>query len=67
MPNIYDYSECDEIADNMVAPAKRLSFDDALAIVKQQMPDESHTVIANTAEALMYRSWRRHPLPAQAR
>lgn len=51
-------TECDEIGDSM---ADRLegpppeTFDEALAIVRQQMLDESEVVISNTAEALLER------------
>lgn len=50
-----DYSECDEIADNMQAPRDAKSFDDVLRYVRSQMIDESETIICNVAESL----WRR--------
>ena len=49
-------TECDEAADNMPLPSKRLTFDDALAIVRGAMPDETVTVIDNVAYSLMQRS-----------
>jgi hypothetical protein len=49
-------TECDEVADNMPLPAKRLTFDEALAIVREAMPDETATVIGNVAYSLMQRS-----------
>ena len=54
--NIYNYSECDEVADNMPKPTRPLSFDEALAIINQQMPDETFTIRSNVAEALARRS-----------
>jgi hypothetical protein len=56
--SIYDYSECDEVADNMPQPTKPLSFDEALAIINAQMPDETFTIRANVAQALAQRSKR---------
>lgn len=56
MANLYDYSECDEVADAMPAPPRPLSFDEALEIIDAQMPDESFTIRANVAEALSRRS-----------
>jgi hypothetical protein len=49
-------SESDEVADNMPKPAKRLSFDEAVEIVRKTMPDETATVIGNVAYSLMQRS-----------
>jgi hypothetical protein len=49
-------TECDEVADNMPLPPKPLSFDEALAIVRETMPDESATIISNVAYSLMQRS-----------
>ena len=49
-------SECDEVADNMPLPSKQLTFDEALAIVRDAMPDETSTVIGNGAYSLMQRS-----------
>lgn len=46
-------TECDEIASNMsVYPT---TFDEALALIRIRMPDESSTVVSNTAEALLAR------------
>ena len=42
-------TECDEVADNIPLPSKRLTFDEALAIVREAMPDETVTVIDNVA------------------
>jgi hypothetical protein len=50
------YTECDEVADNMPLPSKRLTFDEALAIVREAMPDETATIISNVAYSLMQRS-----------
>ncbi len=50
-------TECDEVADNFPLPPRRLTFDEALAIVRAQMPDES----ANIAERLRDRSRTEHP------
>ena len=49
-------TECDEVADNMPLPPKPLAFDEALAIVREAMPDESATIISNVAYSLMQRS-----------
>ena len=49
-------SECDEVADNMPLPPKRLTFDEALAIVREAMPGETATIISNVAYSLMQRS-----------
>ncbi len=49
-------TECDEIADNMPLPAKPLTLDDALAIVREAMPNETVTVIDNVAYSLVQRS-----------
>ena len=43
-------TECDEVADNFPLPPCRLTFDEALAIVRAQMPDESETILSNIAE-----------------
>jgi hypothetical protein len=37
-------TECDEVADNMPLPSKPLTFDEALAIVREAMPGETVTV-----------------------
>jgi hypothetical protein len=51
-------TECDEVgwsmADHLEGPPPE-TFDEALAIVRRQMPDESEVVISNTAEALLER------------
>jgi hypothetical protein len=57
-------TECDEVADNMLLPTKTLTFDEALAIVREAMPEETATVIDNVAYSLMQRS-RVHSLKAQ--
>ena len=44
---VCEYTECDEVADNMPLPAKQLTFDEALAIVRVAMPDESAPIISN--------------------
>jgi hypothetical protein len=49
-------TECDEVADNMPLPAKQLTFDEALAVVRDAMPDESATIISNVAYSLVQRS-----------
>ena len=49
-------TECDEVADNMPLPLKQLTFDEALAVVREAMPDESATIISNVAYSLMQRS-----------
>ena len=49
-------TECDEVADTMSLPTKTLTFDEALAIVREAMPDETATVIDNVAYSLMQRS-----------
>jgi hypothetical protein len=54
-------TECDEVADNFLLPPRRLTFDEALAIVRAQMPDESETVLSNIAERLRVRSRAEHP------
>lgn len=53
---MYCMTEADEIAANMARPPKALTFDEALSIVKREMPDESWQVRMNTAEALAARS-----------
>jgi hypothetical protein len=54
-------TECDEVADNFPLPMRPLTFDDALAIVRQMMPDESETVLSNVAERVRDRSCAEHP------
>jgi hypothetical protein len=49
-------TECDEVADNFPMPTRPLTFDEALAIVRPMMPDESDTVLSNVAERLRDRS-----------
>jgi len=49
-------TECDDIADNMPLPAKSLTFDEAIEIVREAMPDETVTVISNVAYSFMQRS-----------
>jgi hypothetical protein len=54
-------TECDEVADNFPSPTCPLTFDEALSIVRQMMPDESETVLSNVAERLRDRSHAGHP------
>jgi hypothetical protein len=49
-------TECDEVADNMPLPTKPLTFDEALVIVREAMPDETATIVGNVAYSLMQRS-----------
>ena len=37
-------------------PSKPLTFDEAIAIVREAMPDETATIISNVAYSLMERS-----------
>jgi hypothetical protein len=53
-------TECEEVADNFPLPTRPLTFDEALAIVWQMMPDESEAVLSNVAERLMDRSHAAH-------
>jgi hypothetical protein len=53
-------TECGEVAVNM-NPLRRLTFDEALRLVRGDMLDESETVISNTAEALAALSRRKFP------
>jgi hypothetical protein len=55
MASIYDYSECDEVADSILTTIDELfpTFDEALAYVRKQIPDQGETVICNVAEALV--------------
>ena len=54
-------TECDEVADNFPLPSHRLTFDEAIAIVRAQMPDESETILSNIAERLRDCSRAEHP------
>ena len=54
-------TECEEVADNFPLPTRPLTFDEALAIVRQMMPDESEAVLSNVAERLKDRSRAEHP------
>ena len=54
-------TECDEVADNFPLPSRRFSFDEALAIVRAQMPDESVTILSNIAGRLRDRKRAEHP------
>jgi hypothetical protein len=54
-------TECDDVADNFPLPTRPLTFDQALAIVRQTMPDEGETVLSNVAERLTDRSRAEHP------
>jgi hypothetical protein len=49
-------TECDEVADNMPLPSKPLTFDEALAIVREAMPDGTATIVGDVAYSLMQRS-----------
>ena len=49
-------TECDEVADNFPLPSHRLTFDEAIAIVRAQMPDESETILSSIAERLNVRA-----------
>jgi hypothetical protein len=49
-------TECDEVADNLPLLSKPLTFDEALAIVREAMTDKTATVIDNVAYSLMQRS-----------
>jgi hypothetical protein len=49
-------TESDEVADNLPLPTRPLTFGDALAIVRQMMPDEGETVLSNVAKRLRDRS-----------
>lgn len=52
-PEAFDYSECGEIADNMATSAPRFgTLFEAIRYVRQQMPDESVTVVDNVAASL---------------
>jgi hypothetical protein len=53
-------TECEEVAVNM-NPLRRLTFDEALRLVRGDMLGESETVISNTAEALAALSRRKFP------
>jgi hypothetical protein len=53
-------TECDDVADNFPLPTRPLTFDEALSIVRQMMPDESETVLSNVAERLRDRSHAGH-------
>jgi hypothetical protein len=54
-------TECDEVADNFPSPTRPLTFDEALAIVRHMMPDESQAVLSNVAERLRDRSRAEQP------
>jgi hypothetical protein len=51
--NIYDYSECDEIADNMTELPTSYTFDDCLRQTAMEMPGENPagTIVNNVAWA----------------
>ena len=49
-------TKCDEVADTMPLPSKRLTFDKALAIAREQIPDETAVIISTVAYSLMQRS-----------
>jgi hypothetical protein len=53
-------TECDDVADNFPLPTRPLTFDEALAIVRQMLPDESETILSNVAERLRDRSHAEH-------
>jgi len=53
-------SECQEVAENMAHGVKHLdSMDHARRVVRNYMPDETHQVIDNVAEALYCRVMRK--------
>jgi hypothetical protein len=54
-------TECDDVADNFPLPTRLLTFDEALSIVRQMMPDEGEIVLSNVAERLRDRSHAGHP------
>ncbi len=43
-------TECEEVAVSM-NPLRRLTFDEALRLVRGDMLDESETIVSNVAEA----------------
>lgn len=49
--NVYDYSECDEVAGNLPWPKRQIGYSEALKLVRGWMPDESETIISNVAWA----------------
>lgn len=53
------WTECDEIADNIAINLTRgelpTTFDEALAIVRERMPDQTMTVLDNVADSLLRR------------
>ncbi len=51
-------TECDEVAGNFPLPARPITYDEAMAIVREQMPDETMTIRSNVAESLANRSKR---------
>jgi hypothetical protein len=53
-------TECEEVAVSM-NPLRRLTFDEALRLVRGDMLDESETIISNVAEALAAISRRKFP------
>jgi hypothetical protein len=53
-------TECEEVAVNM-NPRRRLTFDEALRLVRDGMADESYTIVSNVAEALAALSRRKFP------
>jgi hypothetical protein len=53
-------TECEEVAANM-NPLRRLTFDEALRLVRGDMRDESETILSNVAEALAALSRRKFP------
>jgi hypothetical protein len=55
------YSECDEVAETTGAALAKSerprTFDEALALVRRHMPNESETITDNVAAGLLAR-WR---------
>lgn len=53
MPNIYEWSECDEVAENMPQLPSRYTFDDCLRQTAMEMrgEDPAGTIINNVAWA----------------
>jgi hypothetical protein len=67
MTNIYDYSEADEIAENMPLLPEGADFAKAMDRVNCDMPDETYTVRNGVAEALLGRSRQRDRQLIEAR
>lgn len=58
------YDECDEVADALLAAAPRFDrLSDALFYVREQLGDESETIICNVAESLFAASCHKGGTP----